>query len=417
VDAAHGLDSDPGQLQRRTYALERARAVVNGIVESAGSIFLMLIAVRHFHAGETAKGILATGGAAGNLLGPFVVAWVAKAGLPVAQGASLLLRIGGLGFLAAAFFPAWTVFAGGSLLALVTLMAVVPLVTQIYQDNYPDHKRGRLFARTVMVRIVSTAVFSYLAGRLLDADMGWFRGLLLLYALLFWTNAWLLSRYPSRPLPREEGGHPLRSLRYLGTDRLFRWTLVSWMFMGFGNLMMIPLRVEYLANPAYGFHLSEAAVAILVGVIPNVTRLVLNPLWGFLFDRLNFFVMRFVLNLMFLTGILSFFLSDSLAGLVAGALFFGMAISGGDLAWSLWVTKIAPPHLVADYMSVHTFFTGIRGVLAPFAAFYLLGYLEMGQVVWISGGLILVASLLLTPEMRSLRRRRPGEVLPGPVSE
>ncbi|NDF01570.1 MAG: hypothetical protein EB034_25395, partial [Verrucomicrobia bacterium] len=47
-----------------------------------------------------------------------------------------------------------------------------------------------------------------------------------------------------------------------------------------------------------------------------------------------------------------------------GAVIFGVSNAGGDVAWSLWVTKFAPPERVADYMSVHTFFTGVRGVAA-----------------------------------------------------
>ena len=35
-------------------------------------------------------------------------------------------------------------------------------------------------------------------------------------------------------------------------DALFRRTLVMWMLMGFANLMVLPLRVEYLANPKQG---------------------------------------------------------------------------------------------------------------------------------------------------------------------
>ena len=41
----------------------------------------------------------------------------------------------------------------------------------------------------------------------------------------------------------------MRALGYAKQDRLFRRVLISWMLLGFGNLMMLPLRVEYLANP------------------------------------------------------------------------------------------------------------------------------------------------------------------------
>lgn len=76
--------------------------------------------------------------------------------------------------------------------------------------------------------------------------------------------------------------------------------------MGFANLAMLPLRVEYLANPKYKLELTVGMVAVLTGVVPNLARLVLSPVWGWLFDRMNFFVLRVTLNLGFAIGILTF---------------------------------------------------------------------------------------------------------------
>jgi hypothetical protein len=78
---------------------------------------------------------------------------------------------------------------------------------------------------------------------------------------------------------------------------------------------------------------------------------------------MNFFVLRITLNLGFALGAVSFFVGGTMPWLVGGAIFFGVSNSGADVAWSLWVTKFAPPDRVADYMSVHTFFTGVRGVV------------------------------------------------------
>ena len=172
------------------------------------------------------------------------------------------------------------------------------------------------------------------------------------------------------------------------------------MIMGFGNLMLLPLRVEYLANPRFGLHLNEGDIALLVSVIPNVARLVLNPFWGSLFDRLNFFWIRVAINLTFVLAILSFFFTESMLGLMLGAVTFGMATAGGEIAWNLWVTKFAPAERVADYMAVHTFFTGIRGILAPITAFMLLEYYQITTVGWIATAMILISSLMLIPEAR-----------------
>jgi MFS family permease len=209
----------------------------------------------------------------------------------------------------------------------------------------------------------------------------------------------------------------------LREDRLFRLTLVAWMFLGFAMLMMSPLRIEYLANARYGVKwkgelLTAGTVALLTGVLPNIARLALNPVWGWLFDKMNFFVLRLILNTALVAGILSFFISGSVTGLVTGAIIFGMASAGADLAWGLWVTKFAPADHVADYMSVHTFFTGIRGVIAPGVAFYLLSALPLVGLAWISIGLIVLGSAFLFPEVRfgRLGRKSPEMVQKVPES-
>jgi hypothetical protein len=211
-------------------------------------------------------------------------------------------------------------------------------------------------------------------------------------------------------------------MRFAVADALFRRTLVSWMILGFANLMMLPLRVEYLANSVHGLTLNGvvltvATVTLLSEVIPNLARLCLSPVWGWLFDHMNFFALRAVLNLGFAVGIVAFFVGDSWAGLVFGAVVYGMSRAGGDVAWSLWVTKLAPPNRVADYMSVHTFFTGVRGVLAPLVAFHALQHFSLPAMGWCSAALIAIATLMLLPEIKTLRVRRQGQPLVEEVSE
>jgi hypothetical protein len=295
-------------------------------------------------------------------------------------------------------------------------------MTQIYHENYPEHERGKIFSRTVMIRIAAVGIFSFAAGRLLSDHMQRFQILLVVFAAAFVLSAWCIRACPSQPLVAEGGTHPFRSLRYARDDALFRQTLISWMLLGFGNLMMVPLRVEMLANPVHGWTLHGAPltavmIAVMTGVVPNAARLLLNPFWGWAFDRMNFFALRITLNVGFVLGILAFFTSGSLAGLVLGAVLYGISHAGGDVAWSLWVTKFAPPGRVADYMSVHTFFTGVRGVIAPIVAFQLMNFLSVGTMAWISVGFILAGTAILFPELWSRRASRAGAVLTEEVSE
>ena len=406
----------------QTYRYERWRALAAGIIESAGGTFLLLIAVRWFHAGAVAKALIAGGGSFGLMLGPWLVSRVEAAGWPVAKAASRIAGVGAGGFVLMALVPWLPVFVLGAMVTMAASSAAVPLMTQIYQENYPERKRGKLFSRTFMIRIATAAVFSELAGRFLTGNLHAFRWLLAGFAGAFVLAAFCLNRMPSRALTASGGTHPFRALRFVRDDALFRRTLVMWMFMDFANLMIIPLRVEYLANPKYGVTwngaaLTVAQIALLVGVIPNLARLGMSPVWGWLFDRMNFFVLRIVLNTGFALGMLSFFGGQQLIWLVTGAIIYGISNAGGDVAWSLWVTKFAPPERVADYMSVHTFFTGLRGVLAPVVAFQLVAHWSLASISWLGAGMIVFATLLLIPEVKFGKGARPGTILIEEVTD
>ncbi len=211
--------------------------------------------------------------------------------------------------------------------------------------------------------------------------------------------------------------HPLRAWRFVQQDRLFRMTLICWMLMGFANLMMLPLRVEYLANPTYKMALTAGMIAVLTGVIPNMARLVLSPIWGYLFDHMNFFALRVALNIGFALGTLTFFMTQSMTGMICGAIIYGISSAGGDVAWSLWVTKFAPPDRVADYMSIHTFLTGLRGVVAPLLAFWLVSPKSLWILTFVSVAMIIAATALLFPEIKWGRKAIPASALVEEVAD
>ncbi len=219
---------------------------------------------------------------------------------------------------------------------------------------------------------------------------------------------------PSLPLAVSESAHPLRAFRHVRDDALFRQLLISWMLMGFGNLITLPLRIEYLANPAHGVSLSNDQIAFVTGVVPNLARLVVTPFCGMAFDRMNFFTLRATLNVGFAVSILAFFTSNTMPGLIAGAIIFGVSVAGGDVAWSLWVTKLAPSHQVADYMSIHAMLTGVRGIIAPLVAFHAITHYSLVTVGWFCIGLILLGNLTLLPGILASRSLQPAA---GPMED
>jgi len=391
-----------------TYRFERLRALASGILETAFTTFLLLIAVQWFGFGATAKAGIAAAGALGFMLGPVVVSRVTELGWTTAQASSrLALGAASCFGLLAVVNDRW-LFIGGVIVATTLATAVIPLVTQIYQENYPTQRRGKYFSRTAMIRITSAAAFGLFAGWILTNGNGngkldgYPHWLMLIFAGSFIWASFCFSRLPARPLTGTKGTHPFRSLRFVKEDKLFRHILICWMLFGIGNLMLFPLRVEYLANAneyvgdyQLTFNPTPARIALILVFIPNIVKLVCSPFWGNLFDRMNFFVLRVVLNFFFASSLIIFFNSESMTGLCVAAVLFGIANSGGEVAWSLWVTKFAPAKHVADYMSVHVFFNGIRVFLSPFLGFWLIGFIPASSLSLFSAGIILASSLAL----------------------
>ncbi len=383
----------------RTLRQEKRRAAAAGVFETATGTFFLLIMVRWYQGGPIEKGICAGMSQAGLILSPLCIYIIRRCGIRATKAVSGALCIGGAALLLCAAFPSKMVFLVATVLAASVPAALTPVFTHIYQSNYPSERRGVLFSQSNSIRIIASSAFAALAGTCIDGRLHLYPILLVIFAASLFFSAWCVSLIPiskgsDKSLSSQETAL-LHGFSFLAHDTIFRQTIISWMLLGFGTLMMFPLRIEYLANPRYGVSLSEGSIALFVSVLPSLARLGGSWIWGRLFDTIDFFKMRMILNGSFIIGILSFFTSNSPLGLVAAALLFGLSIAGGDVAWNLWVTKVAPPNHVADYMAVHTFMTGVRGILAPLLAFILLQYLPITTVALISSVLILFSIFVL----------------------
>ena len=389
-----------------TFRLDQRRAISLGLLETGAQTFFLLIAVQLFQADALTKSLLVMSGPLGLLLSPLAVWWVRRKRWTAAGGGAFYSALGALGFLLAAVIGTQPAYVAGCMLGAVGTTCAIPLLTQIYQNNYPGAERGDLFSQTVVLRVISAGVFSWLGGYVLGNGMEQYRWLIGGMALAAALSSYFLHKMPSETLQDVESAHPFHAMRHIRQDRIFRWLLISWMLMGLGNLIMLPLRVDYLANPLFGILKNPEQVAFLTGVIPSVTILLTTRMWGRLFDRVNFFVLRICLNFGFILGIVFFFILANETGFIIGSLCFGLANAGGNVAWSLWVTKVAQPGDVAEYMSVHTFTTGLRGVISPFLGFYLASHFSISAVAWGCVLLIVLGSTLLVPEVNDVRNRK-----------
>jgi MFS family permease len=245
-------------------------------------------------------------------------------------------------------------------------------------------------------------IFSYLFGVFLDQNGS-------LYYFLFWgmgliafSSSVALFLIPSTAVKiAETSSSLLGGLTYIYKDRLFRKMLFGWMLMGLGVIMTIPVRIEYVAGNG-GMGMTNKQIAILFGV-SMLSGVLTSRIWGKLFDQISFVPYRLSLNFFLLFSIIIFFSSSTFWGLAIGAILGGVATGGASIAWSLWVMKIAPDGRESDYMGAHVFMTGIRGALAPFLGYFVLGLVGFNGVIYCSSFLILASVLIFLSEIKSPR--------------
>lgn len=358
----------------------------------------MVVAVQHYQAGPAALATLAGAGACGFLAAPVVLHVVAALALPVARAYAGLLVVAALAWLAAGLWPSLMTLVAGAAVAQAAVSSAVPLATSWWRANSADRDRGRWFSRSIRFEATGGILGTLVVVLVMRNEAANYLLPIFMSALAIGVAALCAWRIPGGALPVKGGINPLASLAWLWRDRRFGYISLSWMIMGFANFAALPLRVSYLADPAQGLGYGAALVQILVVGIPTAIRLLVLPYWGRWFDRVDIIAMRMVINVCF-AGAIACTFTSSLSLQILGSVLCGLAFGGGDLAWSLWVTRVAPPERTGAYMAAHTFLTGFRGLVAPFLSFHLAQGWGMVGIAYGAVGMIVLATVMLWPEM------------------
>jgi MFS family permease len=272
----------------------------------------------------------------------------------------------------------------------------------VYSSNYKPKERGQNISWNFIFASIVGMLFSYFFGVFLDSNGSHYK-----FLFIGMGGTALLSAVALFVMPAPQVKSSITSASFVGgisfifKDRLFGKMLVGWMLMGLGVIMTIPLRIEYMVGDG-GIGITNQQVAIIV-VIYSFAGVLTSRVWGKLFDRIPFVPYRISLNLFLLTSILIFFSSSTFYGLILGSALAGVANGGASIAWSLWVTKLAPSGLEAEYMGAHVFMTGLRGFCAPFLGYMILSLLGFQGMTYFASSLIILSVLIFMTEFRASR--------------
>jgi len=377
--------------EKKTFRLDLWRGGLNGVIETAYGGFALVVVIGFFDAQDWVKGLVAASFAFGLLFTPLTLSWFARLGFKAGYIASSVSLAAAVLLLVGSFSASLWGFLIPTSVSFAMVAQFMPLLVHIWAENYPANKRGAYLSLSMMATVATALCYSLLGGWLMDQNVDNYRWVMAGVGLACALMALVLAQIPSSPVSRGDSENPFKNLSYAFSDKLFGGILLSWMFLGFGNLMVLPLRVEYLLQPEYGIEADKSTVMLAMIGIPALFRFLSSRLWGYLFDVVNFMKLRMALNAMIMASILLFFTTRNIWLIYASSAVLGMAMAGATISWSLWVTKFASPERAPAYMSVHTFTTGVRGVLAPFVGFYLIAVLGSTGTAFVGASLVAIS--------------------------
>ena len=388
------LSNEKKNVSTQTFRLDLINSSLGGILEVGFGTFAILIAIRFLGAPDMIKAVLASGVSAGLLLVPHMQRLAVWTQLSASRFCASLMLICALLLFASGYLSHVWLLAAALFLAQVCFSQLPGFMIQVYSRNYGSKERGKRLSWNFIFSALIGMILSYVGGSYLDgqsADPGLIFRIMGMVSL---ASALALFLIPSQPI--KKGRHTqglMDSLNLLKEDRLFASMLLAWMIMGLGIIMTLPLRIEYLGGES-GLHLTNEQIALVTVVVFSIARILSSRLWGELFDRVRFLSYRISLNLLLISATLVYFHAESITGVSIGAALAGVGVGGSKIAWSLWVTKLAPEGMEARYMGAHVALTGLRGALAPFLGYWLLGILGYEGVAWFSVILVTFSTFL-----------------------
>lgn len=378
-----------------TFRYDCLRGVFNSIIYMGLMTIHGLISIRYFDAPSWLKGFIWGSDNVGRLIAPFILILGAKTHFQSSHLTSLFYIASAVTIIIAAMAPSLAIYALAIIVTQIIFTQPPQLMLHVYSTNYLASERGKLVSIMFLIGLTVGTFFSSQIGRWLDINLNYFRLVLTILAISALLAAFVTYQIPSESFKNQITPRSIwHNLSLLWKDRLFGWLIIGYIILGVGNMMVHPIRVEYMARQEFNIFASNKQIVFITVVVPGISMIVFTRVWGWLFDRLHFITTRLLVNAAFIISYITFFISTNLTLLTISSIFNGMATAAGMILWQLWVTKIAPQNQVSAYMSVHSATSGVKGLIAPQLGYFLL-YLTNPFTVGIIAALLMTISCLI----------------------
>jgi MFS family permease len=345
-----------------------------------------------------------------------------------------ILGFGGAGrlaLLAVAFATTPIAFSIPIIFSITMATAIIPALNALYQTNYPNVERGRVYGWVMSATALATIVGSVGAGALMDWNHESYRLIYPVCGLVGLGAAFLFYRIRARraalrarverrakafgrlarAVPffqidwlddvQRALRNPLRGARTIyASDPAFLKFEIAFMIYGLAFMLMQPVIPIFLVDEIK-VQYSQAATArglIFYGVVA-----ILSPYFGRMLDQWNavrLSMIGFLILAFFPVGMA---LSRSVPAVYLSFAIYGVGMTAVNIAWTMGPILFAGHRDAAAYMGVHVTMVGIRGLVGNPMGLFLLSTVGSRVTFLVAGALFLAATGLMMRLGRAMK--------------
>lgn len=259
-------------------------------------------------------------------------------------------------------------------------MSKSPAYASIMQQVYPAERRGELMGKVRVISSVATMIAAVVLGAVLEQFS--YQIVFPIVGLIGFASIVVFSRvrYRDEPLNR-----PPTSLRRLimipRTDKRYGSFLHAVFWMGFFNLLGSAVFPMVMVDD---LHVSNGFVGIING-LQSLVAILFYFIWGRFSDRHHPMVLLYITFLISLSVIAIYTVAWTGWLLLIIAILTGISAAGSDLATinnAIRFPKDAKD--IPHYMALYSSLIGVRGVITPFMAAGMLGFMSDRAVLVIA---------------------------------
>ena len=296
------------------------------------------------------------------------------------------------------FFVPWApalAFAGLIFLSSFALHLSSPSLPVVYQTIYPKNIRGKVVAKIRQWQMAAAMLAGWLCSEALEIEPD---SRALFYPLLAIAGLVLTKQFSTIKMGRKDLAMASQKIgvyfRILREDKSFLLFMIFQFLLGTCNIAGVAVLSLSVNNQQFQL-LSPSDAMLVLTVLPTLAMFISFKAWGYLFDRLSTVHFRALASSIIACGFF-FYPFFGYWGLVIGSIVWGIGRAGGQLAWTIGILPFASPDKVRQYMAIHTFLTGLRGVVAPFLGIFLVTQQMSEKTLFLIVGFGILCSALLT---------------------